>query len=222
MEACGAEVRLFFEEFDLARLRERLEQFDGLLIPGGHDIDPSLYGGAPHPAVELVAPERDSLEMEAARIALERKIPTLGICRGIQVVNVAFGGTLYEDIDDQYEPPNGLRLRHRQTPDHARSDPTHDVDLKRDANLVGVLGATSLKVNSLHHQAVRRVASDLEVVATARDGIVEALESRGDHPFYVAVQWHPEEMVGRDEPSRRLFRAFVHHAAERAQARAVA
>jgi putative glutamine amidotransferase len=137
----------------------------------------------------------------------------LAICRGMQVINVALGGTLYEDIGDQYESSNGLVLRHMQTPDFSRQDTTHDVDLRADSRLARIAGAASVKTNSLHHQAVRRIAYGLDPVGRARDGIVEALELRGDHPFFVGVQWHPEELVARDEPSRALFADFIEAAA---------
>jgi putative glutamine amidotransferase len=196
-----------------------IAQFDGILFPGGDDVDPSLYGGRPHGAVRFAHPERDALELEAVRNAKRCGLPTLAICRGMQVVNVALGGTLYEDIADQYERPNGLKLRHQQMPDFSRKETTHDVDLRAGSKLATILGAAAIRTNSLHHQAVRRIAYDLEPVAHARDGIVEALELRGDHPFFVAVQWHPEELVDNDEPSRTLFSAFVEAAARRARGR---
>lgn len=199
-----------------------LTSFDGLLLPGGTDLDPATYGGQPHPLVERSHPELDILELEAARFAKRSGLPTLAICRGMQVVNVALGGTLYEDIGDQYDPDNGLKLRHRQTADFSRKETTHEVDLKPGSMLAEIAGSAALATNSMHHQAVRRIAYDLEPVARARDGIVEALELRGDHPFFVAVQWHPEELVEHDEPSRKLFARFVDAAAKRASGRATA
>ena len=203
-------------------LAETLLAFDGLLLPGGTDVDPAAYGGRPHPTVDVADPRRDALELEAARIAKRSGLPTLAICRGMQVVNVAFGGTLYEDIADQYEPPNGLRLRHQQTPDFGRQETTHEIDVKAGSRLADIAGSAALRVNSLHHQAVRRLAYGLEPIAYARDGIVEAYELRADHPFFVGVQWHPEELVGADEPSRRLFASFVAAAARRAAAKPLA
>ena len=196
-----------------------LAKYDGLVIPGGPDIDPSTYGGRPHPAVQASHPDRDSLELEAARYAKRSGLPTLAICRGMQVVNVALGGTLYEDIDDQFEASNGLKLRHRQTPDWSRTETTHHVDVVANSRLASIVGASAVATNTLHHQAVRRIAHDLEPVARARDGIVEALELRGEHPFFLAVQWHPEELIDADEPSRRLFARFVEAARRRASGR---
>ena len=196
-----------------------LGAYDGLLLPGGTDVDPAAYDGRDHPLVDRAHPEHDALELEAARFAKRSGLPMLAICRGMQVVNVALGGTLYEDIADQYDSPGGLRLRHKQTPDHSRKETTHDVDVRAGSVLADIAGGAALATNSIHHQAVRRIAHDLEPVARARDGIVEALELRGEHPFFVAVQWHPEELIGTDEPSRRLFARFVEAAAKRAAGR---
>jgi len=213
---------VLIDSSDTPGLAETLLAFDGLLMPGGTDVDPAAYGGRPHPSVDVADPRRDALELEAARIAKRSGLPMLAICRGMQVVNVALGGTLYEDIADQYEPPNGLHLRHQQTPDFGRHETTHEVDVKTGSRLAGIAGSAAIRVNSLHHQAVRRVAYGLEPVAHARDGVVEAYELRADHPFFVGVQWHPEELVGSDEPSRRLFASFVAAAARRAAARPLA
>lgn len=196
-----------------------VQRFDGVLIPGGGDVAPGRYGGRDHESVELEPQAVDDFELAVARETRRARIPTLAICRGIQVVNVAFGGTLYEDIAAQHESPGGRAVRHRQIPDHARDEPTHPIDIASGSKLATLMGATSLRVNSLHHQAVRRIAADLVPVAKARDGVVEALELQDGHPFYVAVQWHPEELVARDEPSRSLFRGFVAQASERAAAR---
>jgi putative glutamine amidotransferase len=198
---------------------EALCGFDGLLIPGGFDVDPAAYGGRPHPTVQIVPADRDALELEAARFAKRSGLPTLAICRGMQVVNVALGGTLYEDIDDQYDRRGGPKIRHDQRPDFNRKDVTHDVDVSLTSRLASIVGAACVRTNSLHHQAVRRVAYCFEVTARARDGIVEALELRGEHPFFVGVQWHPEELVDTDAPSRRLFETFVAAAAARAGGR---
>ncbi|HXW77265.1 MAG TPA: gamma-glutamyl-gamma-aminobutyrate hydrolase family protein [Candidatus Eremiobacteraceae bacterium] len=198
-----------------------LADFDGLLLPGGTDLDPETYGGRPHPAVDVANPRRDELELEAARFARRSGLPLLAICRGMQVANVALGGTLFEDIPDQYEAPNGLKLRHHQTRDlnRSRKETTHPVDLLAGSAIADIAGSASIATNTMHHQAVRRVAYPLVATAHARDGIVEALELRGEHPFFIAVQWHPEELVENDEPSRRLFERFVQAAAARARGR---
>lgn len=216
----GGEPVLIAAPDYLASVPDMLERFDGLLLPGGRDVDPEAYGSRMHPTVDPAPQELDAFELEAARACKRLRIPTLGICRGIQILNVAFGGSLYEDIDAQYAPSNGVRVRHMQTPDHARSEPTHRVEVEAGSQLAALLGATSLDTNSIHHQALRRVAADLAPVAHARDGVIEGVEMREGHPFLVAVQWHPEDLVGRDEPSRSLFRGFVAQAAQHASRRA--
>ena len=196
-----------------------LEAFDGLLLPGGADVDPAEYGGREHPKISKAPPALDALELAAARAAKRLDLPTLAICRGAQVMNVALGGTLWEDIPEQYEAANGLRLSHQQTPDHSRHEPTHPVDFQGGTLLRELVGDATVPTNSMHHQALRRIAYDLVPAAKARDGLVEAVEARDNHPFFVGVQWHPEDMIERDEPSRNLFREFVKRAAQRAQRR---
>jgi putative glutamine amidotransferase len=217
LEQAGGEPHVLRGDPQATEVRERLLAFDGLLLPGGDDIAPEAYGGRDHPALRLGPADRDALEMHAVRIALDAQLPTLGICRGIQVMNVALGGTLYEDIDAQYERPESPRVRHRQTPEHSRQDPTHPVDLEAGSKLAALFGSASVDTNSMHHQALRRIAFDLKVVGRSRDGIVEAVELRSAHPFFLGVQWHPEEMVERDGPSRKLLSEFVAHAAVRAR-----
>jgi len=220
VENAGGEAALLFVDGDAKAVKSALDSFDGLLLPGGGDVEPERYGSRPHPQVSDTSAARDAFEISAVRHAKASGIPTLGICRGIQVTNVALGGTLYEDIYEQHESPAGFNIMHRQTPGAARSEPTHPVDIIAGSCVAALVGTTSLPVNSLHHQALRTVAHDLAAVGKARDGIVEAVEARDGHPFFVAVQWHPEEMVGFDAPSRSLFEALVRAAAERARTRA--
>jgi putative glutamine amidotransferase len=220
VERAGGEPVLVSGETDPARIEELLDGFDGLLLPGGADVDPAEYGGRDHPTISKAARDLDSLELEAARVAKRHDLPTLAICRGVQVMNVALGGTLWEDIGDQFEADNGLKLRHQQTPDHGRQETTHPVDLQQDSTVARTLGGRTLATNSMHHQALRRLAHDLVAVGKARDGVIEAVEARTNHPFFVGVQWHPEDLVESDEPSRNLFLAFVAQAEKRAQRRA--
>lgn len=220
IEQAGGEPVLVSCETDPVRVEELLDEFDGLLLPGGADIDPAEYGGQDHPMVSKAARDLDSLELEAARVAKRHDLPTLAICRGVQVMNVALGGTLWEDIGEQYDAENGLKLRHQQTPDRGRQETTHPVDLQPESTVARALGGNTLATNSMHHQALRRLAHDLVAVGKARDGIVEAVEARTNHPFFVGVQWHPEDLVDSDEPSRSLFRAFIAQAEKRAQRRA--
>lgn len=188
-----------------------LEMVDGLILAGGGDIDPAHYGGEPHPTLYLVDPERDRFELRLARRALEQDVPVLGICRGSQVLNVAWGGDLVVHLPEGEEAV----VRHRLPP---RVPTDHEVRVEPASRLASVLGQTELWVRSWHHQAVRRVAPGWRAVAWAPDGTVEAVEYLQD-AWAVGVQWHPE--LSRDGlPHRRLFEALVRAAAARRGERA--
>src|SRR5262245_34913701 len=181
--------------------QELFQKLDGLLLAGGGDIDPALYGGAHHPAIYMVDPERDQVELALAKNAVTAKLPTLGICRGSQVINVALGGTLIEHVPDLV----GDTVPHRLVPgQYAR----HPVTVVSNSRLSAILGQTETVAASSHHQAIRLRAPSLEVVATAADRIIEGVEMR-DHPWLVAVQWHPEITAANDPAQQRLFDAFV-------------
>ena len=175
---------------------------DGLLLTGGADPDPYLYGEAPHPYLGRVSPERDALEIPLARAALAAGLPILGICRGMQILNVAAGGTLFQDLEAQA----GAVLQHRQQAPFGHAG--HEVQVREGTRLYEIAGGTGLRVNSRHHQAVRDVAPGFVVSATAPDGVIEAFE-KPDASFVLGVQWHPEDLYERDPVSRRLFRAFI-------------
>ena len=177
-----------------------LDSLDGILLAGGDDCDPAEYGEEMHPSCEPMDPRRQENDVSLARLARERGVPTLGICLGVQVMNVAGGGTLIQDIDSAITTD----IDHASEPSDRNR---HDVLVDAATNLGRILGAQELNVNSSHHQAVGRVAEGLRVTAHAPDGIVEGLEDPA-HPFYQGVQWHPEDMPG--EPSATvLFGAFV-------------
>jgi len=187
------------------------EGLDGIVLAGGDDCDPTAYGEQPHPTVEPMDPRRQRNDLALARVARDRGIPTLGICLGVQVMNVAAGGTLIQDIASEM----------RTDIDHA-SEPSdrhrHDVLIQEGTRLAGVLGGDQeLEVNSSHHQAIRHVGDGLRVTAHAPDGIIEGLEDPA-HPFYVGVQWHPEDMAGEHSASA-LFGAFVEAARQYAEKR---
>ena len=180
-----------------------LDGMDGLVLTGGEDVDPRYYGAAPHPALGDVHQMRDAFELALVHAAHARKLPTLAICRGIQLVNVALGGTLVQDIAS--ELPGALS--HEQL--EAREARTHDVDIVPGSRLADALGATALQVNSMHHQAIARVANGLVVVARAPDGVIEGAEWGADDWWMLAAQWHPEELVTTSESwDRGLFAAF--------------
>ena len=188
-----------------------LEGLDGLLLSGGSDLDPGYYGESPVPELGVTLPERDAFEMALLEHALRRKIPILGICRGMQVLNVALGGTLYQDLPSQMD--HMVLLGHRQeTP---KWQPTHEVEVDGGSKVAEILGADELKVNSYHHQAIKKLASGLVAVAHAPDGVIEAVES-GDlsKRWVIGVQWHAEAMREAGPEHRNLFEAHV-SAAER-------
>lgn len=186
-------------------LRDLFERLDGLLLAGGVDIAPAEYGEEPHPALGRVDPARDAVELKIARWALAADLPILGICRGIQSLNVAAGGTLYQDLPAQYAGA----VRHDYRPAESSWErPTHRVTVAADSRLAGILGAPELAVNSFHHQAVKDPAPGFAVVARAEDGVIEGIE-RPAARFVVGVQWHPEAMFRTDPLARRLFAAFV-------------
>jgi len=174
---------------------------DGLLLAGGEDCDPSAYGEERHPTVtEVMDVRRQGNDLALAKSAREHGIPTLGICLGMQVMNVAGGGTLVQDIDSQVE----TEIRHASRPE---SRARHDVMVEQGTALAKILPAVELNVNSSHHQAIKDVAEGLHVTAHAPDGVVEGLEDPR-HPFYLGVQWHPEDMSGEGSATT-LFGAFV-------------
>jgi putative glutamine amidotransferase len=189
-----------------------LDAVDGIVLTGGEDIAPASYGAAPSPLLQTVSVPRDTTEIALARGARERTLPTLAICRGIQLLNVALGGTLIQDISS--ERPGSLS--HDQSA--SREVRTHAIRLDTGSRLARALGSASLDVNSFHHQALDRIGGGLHVTARAPDGIVEGVETASADPWWaVGVQWHPEEFVSDLGASDHgLFRAFA--AAVRASA----
>jgi putative glutamine amidotransferase len=185
------------------QLRETFGHLDGLVFTGGGDMDPVLFDGKPHPRVYGIDPDRDRTEMALVKMAVEENRPFLGICRGIQVINVALGGTLYTDIEGQLPGAS----RHDFYPDIPRNHLAHEVTIEPSSRLANSLGGVCFEVNSLHHQGLESIAPGLQVTAHASDGLVEAIELP-DHPFGLGVQWHPE-WLQEHEAQRALFKAFV-------------
>jgi len=181
-----------------------LDGVDGLLLTGGEDIDPAWYGAAPSPHLYPPSRERDLFELAAFAAARHRELPILGICRGIQLVNVGLGGSLFQDLPS--ERPASLA----HDPGSARDARTHAVRLQEGSRAASALGSTLLRVNSFHHQAVDRLAEGIVATGWSEDGLIEAAESPADAPWLLAVQWHPEEMHSDAKaPERGLFRALV-------------
>ena len=188
-----------------------LDSLDGLLLSGGGDIDPRRFGADPlHPATYGISAERDQFELDLLRLALDRDTPVLCICRGIQVLNVALGGTLIQDVPTQH--PAASPVQHRQQVDGIPANhPGHTVMLAEQSLLHELVGQTTLPVNSFHHQAIDRLAAGLEAIAHAPDGTIEAVVMP-DRRFVLGVQWHPELMVPDHRPQMLLFRALVDEA----------
>ena len=177
-----------------------LKLVDGLIFSGGSDIDPALYGGSSHPSITRADPERDLFELEFAKEVLSKETPVLGICRGLQLLNVATGGDLVAHVPDEF----GFKVLHRT---QNRGSTEHLVEIVQESRLAQIIGVHELFVVSKHHQALQTIPACWRVVAQAPDGVVEALEHE-KHPWMIAVLWHPE--LSLNAPShQRLFRAFV-------------
>jgi len=185
-------------------LVDLVNQIDGLLLSGGGDIEPRHYQTEAHPSLSYIDPDRDRVEFYLLEHLLASEKPFLAICRGIQVLNVALGGTLYVDIPSQL--PGALK--HDYNPGEIPLDfLAHEVQLEKSSHLAGVVRTKALEVNSTHHQGIRELAADLKAVAHAPDGLIEAVELN-DHGFGIGVQWHPERLVAH-APMLALFQAFV-------------
>ena len=184
--------------------KELLARVDALVLTGGPDVDPARYGETPNPNTYGVDAADDDFECAVAEAALVRSVPTLAICRGIQILNVARGGTLYQHIaDDPGVPPHGQ-------PGVAGGARQHEVSLDSDSLLAEVMDATTVTASCHHHQAIAQLGDGLRVVGRAHDGIVEALEIDG--AFLLAVQWHPEDTADEDPAQQRLFDGLVRRA----------
>lgn len=188
-------------------LRAIFERLDGIVFPGGADVAPAEYGEQALPDINVVEPARDSTELRLARWAYDAGLPTLGICRGQQLLNVALGGTLYQDLLAQ----GATRLDHSDEDGRARNALVHRVGLEPGSKLAQLIDETEVEVNSLHHQAIKSVAPGLTVTGRSEDGVIEAVEADGAR-FLVAVQWHPEELTALPWVSR-LFQGFARAAA---------
>lgn len=208
LEALGALPVMIPLHMSEASLRGIFERLDGVFLPGGEDIDPAYYGEERHPLLGATDKERDRTELLLTRWAIEEGMPVLGVCRGVQMINVACGGSLFQDLHSadpdldkhDYFPPSFERYRI-----------SHQVAVEPDSRLAQAMGHKH-EVNSMHHQGIDRVGYGLRVVARAEDGLPEALEAPA-LPFAVGVQWHPEELSKTDQMSTNLFYNFVHAAA---------
>jgi putative glutamine amidotransferase len=184
-----------------------LDGCDGLVLTGGEDIHPSWYGAEPSPLLSAPSRERDLFELALFAVARQRELPILGVCRGIQLVNVALGGTLFQDLPS--ERPGAVE----HSPPGARDSRTHSVRIQPGSRAAAALETTSVTVNSVHHQAIKDLAPGLVATGWTSDGLIEVAESSAETPWMLAVQWHPEEMhADRQAPEHGLFSALVHEA----------
>ncbi len=192
---------------DTETLQQIFERLDGVFITGGVDVDPSHYGESKLPLCGETDPDRDAVEMGLLRHALDRNLPILAVCRGIQILNVTCGGTLYQDVTSQV--PAALKHDHFPTVEKpSRKFLAHEISVKPQSRLGGILGDEVVPVNSMHHQAIKNLAPNLTPTAFATDGIIEAVESM-DGGYLIAVQWHPEELTESHPGMARLFSSFA-------------
>lgn len=194
---------------DDTAIRDLFDRLDGFLLTGGGDIDPILFNGSPHPNVYGIDNARDLFEIELVRLAVQNNVPFMGICRGVQVINVALGGTLFTDINAQLPDSE----RHDYFPNIPRDKIAHVVSIQKGSQLSQLVGGIKLSVNSLHHQGLDNIPPRLLPVAHASDGLVEAVELR-DHKFGLGVQWHPEWLV-ESSGNQALFEGLVQAAAQK-------
>ena len=183
----------------------QIDLLDALIISGGYDVSPSLYGQEPHKKLHETCHKRDSYEIALIEKAVANNIPILGICRGMQLLNVFFGGNLYQDLSCIGESI----IQHIQKSDITEC--THSVDLIDDTHLKKIFNSNSIRTNSLHHQAINKLAEGFKISAVSKDGIIEGFEKIG-HDFLIGVQWHPELMTHREPASLDLFKALINAA----------
>lgn len=197
----GLPIILPFLEENLAV--EMVDLCDAVILSGGEDIDPITFGEDPHQNIGDTILLRDKVEINVINRAMETNKPILAICRGIQILNVALGGTLIQDIPSQVKDS----IKHTQSV--KRSWDTHFVTIKEDSQLASIIGETKTRVNSIHHQAIDMLAKDLVEVARSKDGIIEAVEHKSYQNFLLGVQWHPESMASTNEKMNQIFAEFI-------------
>lgn len=184
-------------------LKDILDIVDGVLLTGGDDIDPAFLDEGPLTSLGKVNPERDIRELSIARYCLQERIPLLGICKGMQVMGIACGGQLYQDI---YSQKTSHTIQHQQKAPSWYG--WHEIELEQDTKLYTIIHNTTIRVNSFHHQGMKDSGSLLKVCARSKDDLIEAIE-HPEHPFYIGVQWHPERMFHKNKQQQQLFKSFL-------------
>jgi len=204
----GAPVMIPLLTKEPEALREIYDRLDGILLAGGVDMDPCTFGEDPHPELGRTDPARDTVEVQLAQWSVADGKPILGLCRGHQVLNVALGGTLWQDIGTQVT--GALKHDYFPTAGYAREYLAHDVVLAPGSRILAAFDRPTIRVNSMHHQAVKTLAANLVATGRSPDDLIEAFEGQADsEQFLVGVQWHPEVFERTDAPTKRLFAAFV-------------
>ena len=206
VEAAGGIPVMLPLTVDQDAIRSMARVFDGFLFTGGQDVNPEMYGEKKEPCCGEICEERDVLERTLLERVIDLDKPVLGICRGIQLINAALGGTLYQDLNTQR--PSTATIEHRQRPPYDR--PVHRITIVKDSPLHRILGEEHMMVNSFHHQGIKRLAERLAPLASSEDGLIEAVHMP-DRKFVLAVQWHPEYIYKADDRHLRLFRELITH-----------
>lgn len=204
-KAGGVPILIPFSD-NIENIKMLTDKIQGIIFTGGEDISPLTYNEDPIKEVECIIEERDRFELELFKEVYEKKIPILGICRGLQIINVALGGNLYQDIYTQISDCNGHSPKHV-----SRSNLYHSVKIEKGTKLFDIFKTEDLKVNSFHHQSVKKLGSDLKITAVSNDGIVEGIETLTEK-YLVAVQWHPENLVQRHGEFLKLFQSLIDNA----------
>lgn len=211
LEKAGAQVLIFPYTNDLDEILTVSALCDGYLFTGGQDVDPNLYNEKKQPFCGEISPVLDTLTKIVFEDAKFSDKAVLGICRGCQILNVLFGGTLYQDLNTQYSSENGAHIEHHQNKPYDST--SHKVTLNQDSYLHKLLKKDVLDVNSIHHQGIKDLGMGLSVNAVSEDGIVEAIKAN-DYNFMLGVQWHPEYNFFRNEDSMSILKAFVKETSE--------
>ena len=196
------------EQFDSETVKRQVSLVDAILVQGGIDITPSFYGEEPLPELDITCKQTDQFILEVIKYARERKIPIMGICKGMQLINVAFGGTIYQDL--KYA---GLESKSHRQSEETITTPFHSINVQKDG-LLGKLipNKEKLNVNSYHHQAVKALGKGLRIDAKADDGIIEAISKEGNDQWILGVQFHPEQLLRKDDEFKPIFVDFVKQA----------